>query len=106
LVNTGWSGGPYGQGSRFKLAYTRALVRAALDGVLDSVPYATDPVFGVAVPQSCPGVPSELLRPRETWRDPAAYDVKARHLAGLFRANFDRFAADVPEAVRRAGPPI
>jgi phosphoenolpyruvate carboxykinase (ATP) len=105
LVNTGWSGGPYGQGSRFKLAHTRALVRAALEGRLDAVPYAPDPVFGVAVPQSCPGVPPEVLRPRDTWPDPAAYDAKARQLAGLFRSNFEKFAAQVPEAVRRAGPP-
>ena len=85
LLNTGWTGGPVGVGSRFKLAYTRALLKAALAGELDGVPTTTDPVFGVAVPTACPGVPAELLTPRNTWADPASYDAKARQLAGLFR---------------------
>jgi phosphoenolpyruvate carboxykinase (ATP) len=104
LVNTGWTGGPYGQGHRFKLAHTRGLVRAALGGELAHVPFAPDPVFGVLVPQTCPGVPPEVLRPRDTWANPAGYDQQARHLAALFRDNFKQYAAQVGEAVRQAGP--
>src|SRR5262249_2990573 len=74
LVNTGWTGGPDGVGQRMKLGHTRAMVRAALAGALAGVPFVPDPVFGVLVPQTCPGVPPEVLRPRDTWRDPAAYD--------------------------------
>jgi phosphoenolpyruvate carboxykinase (ATP) len=91
LVNTGWSGGSYGQGRRMPLAATRALLRAALAGQLDAVPTQPDPVFGLAIPTSCPGVPPELLRPRDTWQDKSAYDAKAKHLAGLFRENFKKF---------------
>ncbi len=104
LVNTGWTGGAYGQGRRMPLAHTRALVRAALDGALSDVSTITDPVFGLAVPQACPGVPSELLRPRDAWPNAAAYDAQARRLAGLFRANFQAYAAQATEAVRQAGP--
>jgi phosphoenolpyruvate carboxykinase (ATP) len=104
LVNTGWTGGPHGVGQRMKLGHTRAMARAALAGALAGVPFAPDPVFGVLVPQTCPGVPPEVLRPRDTWRDPAAYDAHARRLAGLFRANFAPYAAAVSEAVRQAGP--
>jgi phosphoenolpyruvate carboxykinase (ATP) len=85
LVNTGWTGGPVGVGSRIKLGYTRAVLKAALSGALDGVAFAADPVFGVDVPTACPGVPAELLAPRNTWADPAAYDAAAAHLAGLFR---------------------
>ncbi len=85
LVNTGWTGGPYGVGSRMKLGYTRAMVRAALSGELDAVPTVTDPLFGLAVPQAVRGVPSEVLSPRRTWADPAAYDAQARKLAAMFR---------------------
>jgi phosphoenolpyruvate carboxykinase (ATP) len=102
LVNTGWSGGSYGAGRRMPLAVTRALLRAALTGRLADVPTQPDPMFGLAVPASCPGVPPELLRPRDTWPDKAAYDAKAKQLAGLFRENFKRFEAS--EAVRSAGP--
>jgi phosphoenolpyruvate carboxykinase (ATP) len=104
LVNTGWTGGGYGQGSRIKLAFTRAMVNAALGGLLAGVPFAPDPVFGVQVPQLCPGVPAQVLQPRATWRDPAEYDRRARQLAGLFEKNFKAYAARVPEAVRQAGP--
>ncbi len=104
LVNTGWTGGGYGVGSRIKLAYTRALVRAALHGVLDDIPMETDPVFGLSVPVRAPGVPDELLRPRSTWADPAAYDAAATKLAGMFRDNFARFAAALPPEVEAAGP--
>jgi phosphoenolpyruvate carboxykinase (ATP) len=104
LVNTGWSGGPYGVGQRIKIAYTRALVAAALSGALDSVPTVIDPIFGLAVPTTCPGVPAEVLTPRNTWPDPAAYDAQARKLAGMFNENFKTFAADVTPDVRAAGP--
>jgi phosphoenolpyruvate carboxykinase (ATP) len=104
LVNTGWTGGPYGVGRRMPLAQTRALVRAALEGGLARAEFVTDPVFGFAVPTGCPGVESRLLRPRDTWADPAAYDAKARHLAGLFASNFQNHAAGMSETVRQAGP--
>ncbi len=104
LVNTGWSGGPFGVGRRMPLAHTRALVRAALNGTLAGADFVPDPVFGMQVPAACPGVPARILRPRETWPDPAAYDARARQLATLFQANFAAYADQVPEAVRRAGP--
>jgi phosphoenolpyruvate carboxykinase (ATP) len=104
LVNTGWTGGPYGEGSRMKLSYTRAMVRAALAGQLDDVETATAPFFGLQIPTRVPGVPSEVLNPRDTWADAAAYDAKASELAEAFRTNFERFADRVPEAVRNAGP--
>jgi phosphoenolpyruvate carboxykinase (ATP) len=104
LINTGWTGGPYGRGSRIPLAHTRALVRAVLGGALDDVPCVPDPVLGLPVPEGCLGVPAALLRPRDTWKDPAEYDARARHLAGLFRRNFERYAGQVPDAVRQAGP--
>ena len=104
LVNTGWTGGPYGEGSRMKLAYTRAMVRAALAGQLDDVDTATAPFFGLQIPTNVPGVPSEVLNPRDTWGDKDAYDAQAAKLAGLFAENFERFADRVPESVRNAGP--
>ena len=104
LVNTGWTGGPYGVGSRMKLGYTRAMVRAALAGELDGVETVEAPFFGVRVPTSVPGVPSEVLLPRQTWSDPEAYDAQARQLAEAFCRNFEQFADRVPEAVRNAGP--
>ena len=106
LVNTGWSGGPYGEGSRIKLRYTRAIIDAIHDGALSDVPMTPDPVFGVAVPDNCPNVPDELLKPRNTWQDPAAYDAKAAHLAGLFAENFKEFADGCSEAIRQAGPKV
>jgi len=104
LINTGWTGGPFGVGSRMSLPYTRAIVRAALAGKLDGVAYQKDPVFGLRIPKECPDVPSELLDPRNTWENKAAYDQKARELAARFRENFTEFAADVPDDVRKAGP--
>jgi phosphoenolpyruvate carboxykinase (ATP) len=104
LVNTGWSGGPVSIGERIKLAHTRAMVRAALTDACAGVGFVPDPVFGVLVPETCPGVPAHLLRARETWSNPAAYDDAARRLAALFHANFKNYAAEVPEAVRNAGP--
>jgi phosphoenolpyruvate carboxykinase (ATP) len=104
LVNTGWTGGPYGTGSRMKIAYTRAMINAALGGKLDAVPFAPDPVFGVLVPASCPGVPSEVLAPRSTWADPKAYDPQARRLARMFVENFAQFEVQVSDAVKAAAP--
>jgi len=84
--------------------HTRTIVNAALDGKLDHVPTTTDPVFGLEVPIECPGVPVEVLNPRTTWSDAQAYDAQAHKLAGLFQENFSKYADDVPEAVRTAGP--
>ncbi|MCC7019021.1 MAG: phosphoenolpyruvate carboxykinase (ATP) [Ardenticatenales bacterium] len=104
LVNTGWTGGPYGVGRRMSLAHTRTMLTAALHGDLDGVPTRPDPVFGVAVPTAVPGVPPEVLDPRSTWSDAAAYDAKASELAAMFRANFDKYADGVSAAVRACAP--
>ena len=104
LVNTGWTGGAYGSGHRMKLQYTRAMVRAALAGRLDEVDTKPEPVFGLRVPVGVPDVPTECLLPRETWPDGAAYDSKARELAGMFRDNFVRYADKVGGRVAAAGP--
>jgi phosphoenolpyruvate carboxykinase (ATP) len=104
LVNTGWSGGPYGAAERIRLSLTRAMVRAALAGKLDRVPTAPEPVFGLEVPLQVPGVPNDVLLPRATWRDPAAYDAQAAHLTQLFLQNFVQFQDQVHAAVREAGP--
>jgi len=105
LVNTGWSGGPYGVGHRIQLVHTRAMLRAALEGLLTDVPARQDPVFGLQVPTVCPEVPPEMMNPRTTWPDQAAYDAQARELARLFQKNFERFA-EVPQAIRDAGPRV
>ena len=104
FINTGWTGGPYGEGQRMAINHTRAIINAALDGLLNDVATQTDPVFGLEVPTSCPGVPGDVLDPRGTWADSAAYDAQARKLAGLFQENFTKYAEDVPEDVRSAGP--
>jgi phosphoenolpyruvate carboxykinase (ATP) len=104
LVNTGWSGGAYGTGSRMKLTHTRAMVHAALGGKLAGVALEADPVFGLQVPTAVPSVPSEVLRPRDTWANGAAYDAAAARLAGMFSENFARFADQVSPEVRGAGP--
>jgi phosphoenolpyruvate carboxykinase (ATP) len=104
LVNTGWSGGPHGVGARMKIAHTRAMVSAALNGSLANVKTTRDPIFGLYVPESCPGVPLEVLNPRNTWKDKAAYDAKAKELAEKFKKNFEQFAAAADPAVRNAGP--
>lgn len=106
LVNTGWSGGPYGVGQRMKIAYTRAMVHAALNGALEDVATLSDPIFGIAVPTTCPDVPSEVLNPRNTWADQAAYDAQARKLAHMFVENFKTFADQVSPDVREAGPRV
>jgi len=104
LVNTGWTGGPYGVGSRMKIQHTRAMVNAALDGKLNEVSYETDPFFGLHIPKNCPNVPSEVLNPKNTWRDKEDYDVQARKLAIAFHRNFSEYADAVDENVRRAAP--
>jgi phosphoenolpyruvate carboxykinase (ATP) len=104
LVNTGWSGGPYGEGQRMKIKHTRAMIRAILNGSLAQVETRPDPVFGVHVPVSCPDVPSEVLQPRGTWKDAAAYDEKARDLARRFNENFKKYEAGVSAEVRAAAP--
>jgi phosphoenolpyruvate carboxykinase (ATP) len=104
MVNTGWTGGPYGIGSRMKLAHTRSMVRAALAGALDGVGFVRDAVFGFEVPIAVPDVPGAVLVPRGTWSDPGAYDAQARKLATMFRENFEHYRAQVPEAVAAAGP--
>ncbi len=104
LVNTGWSGGPVGVGQRMKIAYTRAMVRAALAGTLLHVPMEPDPIFRVEIPTACEGIPAEILKPRNTWADQTAYDATSRQLAGRFRQNFEQFAGEVSVDVRDAGP--
>jgi len=104
LVNTGWTGGPYGTGTRMKIAHTRAMIGAALSGALDSVEYDLDPVFNLNVPRSCPGVPAEVLKPRNTWKRPGDYDEQASRLARMFAENFQTFADDAAADVKAAGP--
>ncbi|MCA9990746.1 MAG: phosphoenolpyruvate carboxykinase [Ardenticatenaceae bacterium] len=104
LVNTGWTGGPYGVGRRMKLAYTRRMVNAALSGELNDIELVVEPFFGLAIPKQVEGVPAEILNPRNTWSDPAAYDAQATKLVGMFIENFKQFEAGVSEAIRNAAP--
>jgi phosphoenolpyruvate carboxykinase (ATP) len=104
LVNTGWIGGPQGQGRRIPLAFTRSMVRAILNGELEAAPFHPDPRFGVLVPESCANVPVGILRPRDSWPDAVAYEMHANNLGQRFRENFAVFAPQVSEAVRLAGP--
>lgn len=103
LINTGWSGGPYGVGSRIKLKYTRAMVAAAISGELDNVEYKLDDIFNVYIPQSCPNIPEEMLNPVNTWNDKVAYEKTAKELAGKFNENFKKYA-HMPENIVKAGP--
>lgn len=104
MVNTGWSGGPYGIGNRMKLGYTRAMITAALKGELDGVRYEAHPVFGMQMPETCPGVPAEILNPRSTWADKTAYDTKSKELATQFIENFEKYASGVSEEILKAAP--
>ncbi|MGK7345595.1 MAG: phosphoenolpyruvate carboxykinase (ATP) [Candidatus Nitrospinota bacterium M3_3B_026] len=104
LVNTGWGGGPYGVGERFKIAHTRAMIRAALEGALSGAEMTPDPVFGIMTPRSVPGVPTEILSPREAWSGKEAYDEQAQKLAAMFRDNFRKYEADAPADMKAAGP--
>jgi phosphoenolpyruvate carboxykinase (ATP) len=106
LVNTGWTGGPHGVGSRMKLGFTRAIIDAIHSGALDGAPVSEDPLFGLAVPTQVPGVPSEILLPRNTWKSPSEYDQAARKLAFLFQENFKKYEAGADAEVRGAGPRI
>ncbi len=106
LVNTGWTGGPYGVGKRMGIAHTRAMIAAALDGQLGDVTYRRDPIFNVDVPTTCPGVPEGVLDPRSTWSEPQAYDEQAGKLARMFVDNFKKFENGVPPSVKEAGPKV
>jgi phosphoenolpyruvate carboxykinase (ATP) len=104
LLNTGWTGGPFGVGKRMNIGHTRTLLRAALSGKLDHAKTTVEPVFGLTVPLSCTGVPPEVMLPRETWADKSAYDAKAKELAQRFKTNFEQFSEGVSKEVANAGP--
>lgn len=104
LVNTGWSGGGYGVGNRMKLSFTRAMLTAALNGELNNIEYHAHPVFGVLMPESCPNVPQEILNPRNTWNDKAAYDATANSLAEKFKENFKKFEEGTSDDIKNAAP--
>jgi phosphoenolpyruvate carboxykinase (ATP) len=106
LINTGWTGGSYGVGSRMKLAYTRAMITAALTGKLDQVAFEVLPIFDLAIPTSCEGVPSDILNPRHTWADKSAYDETANNLAGQFVKNFEQFASETSADILAAAPKV
>jgi phosphoenolpyruvate carboxykinase (ATP) len=106
LVNTGWTGGPYGTGNRMSLEHTRAVLNAIFDGSLADVDFCEDPVFGLCVPTTVPGVPSDILNPRDTWADKAAYDAKAAELAARFVENFKQYADHAGDEVLAAGPKL
>ncbi len=104
MVNTGWTGGAYGTGSRMKLKYTRAMITAALEGKLNNVEFETDPIFGFSIPKECPDVPTDVLNPINTWSDKTAFKEKSKYLAGLFVKNFNKYADGVTEEVLAAAP--
>ena len=106
MINTGWSGGPYGIGQRMNLKYTRAMITAALDDKLNDAEFEAHPVFGMMIPKACPGVPSEILNPRNTWKDKNDYDLKAKKLAAEFVKNFEKYASGVSEEILAAAPKI
>nr|WP_243664256.1 phosphoenolpyruvate carboxykinase (ATP) [Rhodothermus marinus] len=106
LINTGLTGGPYGVGHRIKLAHTRAIIDAIHDGTLAEMPTVVDERFGFAIPTRCPGVPEEILQPRNTWSDPSAYDEMADRLARLFAQNFEKYRAGCSREVAEAGPRV
>ncbi|MEJ2542890.1 MAG: phosphoenolpyruvate carboxykinase (ATP), partial [Calditrichaceae bacterium] len=104
LVNTGWTGGPYGVGKRISIQHTRALLNAALDGALVNVEFKDDPIFGLQVPTECPGVTKDVLTPKSTWKDKKAYDKKAQELATSFKENFKEYEEFVDKDVIKASP--
>jgi phosphoenolpyruvate carboxykinase (ATP) len=106
LVNTGWTGGPYGIGHRMKLKHTRAMITAALEDKLNDVEFETDPVFHLVIPKSCPDVPDEVLNPVNTWEDKQAYEEKSKYLAGLFIRNFEKYKDGVSQEILAAAPKI
>jgi phosphoenolpyruvate carboxykinase (ATP) len=105
LINTGWTGGPYGVGKRMNLKYTRSMVTAALKGDLEKVHFVHHNIFNLAIPSSCPGVPDGVLDPRSTWPDKDKYDAAAKRLAMLFVKNFEKFG-DMPVEIKNAGPHV
>jgi len=106
MINTGWSGGSYGIGSRIKLPYTRAMITAALEGELDNVEYEAHPIFGMMMPKECPNVPSEILNPRNTWADKNEYDIKAKDLAEQFIKNFSKYSSAAGKETLSAAPKV
>ncbi|MGK0365447.1 MAG: phosphoenolpyruvate carboxykinase (ATP) [Saprospiraceae bacterium] len=106
LVNTGWSGGAYGEGERMALSYTRSMIKAALQGKLDNVEFQTQPIFGLEIPKTCPDVPNAILNPRDTWRNEKNYDAQAKELANLFSKNFEKYSAKTDAAITAAGPKV
>ena len=106
LINTGWSGGPYGVGSRIKLKYTRRMITAALNDELENVEYTQHPIFGLNIPKQCPGVPEELLDPINTWSQKRDYTKKAIELAQSFHLNFENFVDQASQLIREGGPII
>jgi len=106
LINTGWSGGPYGVGKRMDIHHTRAMLNAAIHGELDEVPMEKDPIFQISIPKHCPGVPDEVLQPANAWQDTDAYQLIARQLAKQFQDNFRHIAEEVGPEIRNAGPVV
>ena len=106
LINTGWTGGPFGLGSRMEIRYTRTLLNAALTGSLGKVTMRIDPIFGFQVPSEAPGIPSEILNPRNTWPNPSDYDIQAKKLAILFHNNFEQFKDKSSKNILAAAPRI
>ena len=106
LLNTGWTGGPHGEGHRMELGYTRQMLSEALEGNLDDATFNIDPVFGLAIPESVEGIPNEVLIPKKTWSDEEAYDKKAEKLAGMFAENFKQFESEASEELIKAGPKV
>lgn len=104
LINTGWSEGPYGKAKRMKLKYTRAMITAALNGELDDVEYHTHTIFGIDMPISCPGVPAEILSPKQCWNDDEAFYKAANKLADSFNQNFEKFAEYANEEILAGAP--
>jgi len=106
LINTGWSGGAFGTGSRIRLPYTRSMIRAALTGQLDFTAFQTEDYFGLSIPRSCPGVPPEILSPASTWQNRSDYDVLARSLIERFTENFEQFRSNVSHQILDAAPVV
>jgi phosphoenolpyruvate carboxykinase (ATP) len=106
LVNTGWAGGSYGVGSRFKLKHTRAIIDAILEGTLDQVEFSTDPIFGLHIPNLCPNVPTELLNPVNAWADKDGYHATANKLADMFVNNFKKYSDVASEEIKAAAPRV
>jgi phosphoenolpyruvate carboxykinase (ATP) len=106
MINTGWSGGPYGIGKRMKLDYTRSMITAALNGELEKVDFIKHPVFGMLIPSSCPDVPAEILDPQNTWPDKNEYMIKSKQLAGLFIKNFEKYISGVTPEIIAAAPVV